>query len=684
MEKFRALGLSENVLAALAKKGWEQPSPIQEKTIPLLLSGLKDIVGQAQTGTGKTGAFGLPLIEKLDDNNKNVQALVLCPTRELAIQVGEEINSYKGDKKFNVLPVYGGQSYQIQERGLKRGSQIVVGTPGRIRDLIDKKTLKLDHVTHVVLDEADEMLNMGFEEEVREILKAIPEERRMLLFSATMPAQILRLAKNFMKEYDLVEMKSEQTTSSLTEQIYFEVRPSERFEALCRIIDIEPEFYGIVFCRTKIETDNVAHQLNDRSYEAEAMHGDISQNQRELIIKKFKAKKVTILVATDVAARGIDVNDLTHVINYNLPQDPEAYVHRIGRTGRAGKQGTAITFISPNELRELLFIQKIARATIKKEKVPTVKDVIEIRRTKIKTDIREMIDTGEYQEFVTMAHELIDEGQTAERVVAALLKYTFKDELKEEAYREISESRGSSVDSKGTARLFVALGREQGYSPGTLAKFLEDEGNIKQSTIKDIKVFDKFSFISVMFQEAEQLLAVFAKNKEGRKPLITKAKDRDSNSSSGGGNRFGGDRGGDRGGHRNNLNDESREKSFTDKKPYAEKKSFSGDRKPFSSEKKSYGGERTSADGKKSFSRERKPISDTGDSKPYEKQDYIKKDFAKSDSTSDAKPVRKRDNKLTDYLEKKPAVDTKASKKKTNTPELENFMKKFSDDDLSW
>ncbi len=684
MEKFRALGLSENVLNALAKKGWEQPSPIQEKTIPLLLSGLKDIVGQAQTGTGKTAAFGLPLIEKLDDNNKNVQALVLCPTRELAIQVGEEINSYKGDKKFNVLPVYGGQSYQIQERGLKRGSQIVVGTPGRIRDLIDKKTLKLDHVTHVVLDEADEMLNMGFEEEVREILKAIPEERRMLLFSATMPAQILRLAKNFMKEYDLVEMKSEQTTSSLTEQIYFEVRPSERFEALCRIIDIEPEFYGIVFCRTKIETDNVAHQLNDRSYEAEAMHGDISQNQRELIIKKFKAKKVTILVATDVAARGIDVNDLTHVINYNLPQDPEAYVHRIGRTGRAGKQGTAITFISPNELRELLFIQKIARATIKKEKVPTVKDVIEIRRTKIKTDIREMIDTGEYQEFVTMAHELIDEGQTAERVVAALLKYTFKDELKEEAYREISESRGSSVDSKGTARLFVALGREQGYSPGTLAKFLEDEGNIKQSTIKDIKVFDKFSFISVMFQEAEQLLAVFAKNKEGRKPLITKAKDRDSNSSSGGGNRFGGDRGGDRGGHRNNLNDESREKSFTDKKPYAEKKSFSGDRKPFSSEKKSYGGERTSADGKKSFSRERKPISDTGDSKPYEKQDYIKKDFAKSDSTSDAKPVRKRDNKLTDYLEKKPAVDTKASKKKTNTPELENFMKKFSDDDLSW
>ncbi|MDB5281728.1 MAG: helicase, superfamily, partial [Bacteroidota bacterium] len=534
MEKFRALGLSENVLAALEKKGWEQPSPIQEKTIPLLLTGLRDIVGQAQTGTGKTGAFGLPLIEKLDDNNKNVQALILCPTRELAIQVAEEISSYRGEKKFWVLPVYGGQSYIIQERGLKRGSQIVVGTPGRIRDLIDKKTLKLDHVTHVVLDEADEMLNMGFEEEVREILKSVPAERRMLLFSATMPAPILRLAKNFMKDYDLVEVKNEQMTTELTEQIYFEVRESERFEALSRIIDVEPDFYGIIFCRTKIETDQVAHKLNDRGYEAEAMHGDVSQSQRELIIKKFKAKKATILVATDVAARGIDVNDLTHVINYNLPQDPEAYVHRIGRTGRAGKTGTAITFITPAEFRELLFIQKIARATIKKEKVPSVQDVIAKKRSRIKSDITTLIDGGEYQEYVEMAHELIDEGQTPERVVAALLKYTFKDELNEETYREISENRNNSVDTKGTARLFVALGREQEYTTAKLAKFLEDEGGITQKSIKDIKVYDKFSFITVTFAEAEQLLAVFSKNKGNRKPLVTKAKERDASGGGGG------------------------------------------------------------------------------------------------------------------------------------------------------
>ena len=678
MEKFRALGLSENVLAALEKKGWEQPSPIQEKTIPLLLSGAKDIVGQAQTGTGKTGAFGLPLIEKLDDNNKNVQALILCPTRELAIQVGEEINSYKGEKKFLILPVYGGQSYVIQERGLKRGAQIVVGTPGRIRDLIDKKTLKLDHVTHVVLDEADEMLNMGFEEEVREILKTVPAERKMLLFSATMPSQILRLAKTFMKDYDLVEVKSEQVTTALTEQIYFEVRESERFEALSRIIDVEPDFYGIIFCRTKIETDQVAHKLNDRGYEAEAMHGDISQSQRELIIKKFKAKKATILVATDVAARGIDVNDLTHVINYNLPQDPEAYVHRIGRTGRAGKQGTAITFITPHEFRELLFIQKIARATIKKEKVPTVQDVIAKKRSRIKTDIIELIDSGEYQEYAAMAHELIDEGQTAERIISALLKYTFKDELNEQSYREISEGRGngvgSNVDSKGTARLFVALGREQEYSTAKLSKFLEEEGGIPQSAIKDIKVYDKFSFITVTFVEAEQLLAVFSKNKNGRKPLVTKAKERESGGGSGGGRSF------------SRNNDEARE-GGGERKP----SSFDRERKPFNSERKPYAGKSDFV----SKPRTESPVSEGGETreprkefvkKEFVKKEFVKKDFTKKEGDADSKPVRKRENKMTDYLEKpasdKPATE-KAPKKKGDSSVVDEFMKKF-DDDLSW
>ncbi|MBP6732462.1 MAG: DEAD/DEAH box helicase, partial [Chitinophagales bacterium] len=380
MEKFRVLGLSENTVAALEKKGWETPSTIQERVIPILLKDEKDVVGQAQTGTGKTGAFGLPLIDKLDDTSKKVQALIMCPTRELAIQVAEEISSFKGNKRLWVQSVYGGASFSTQARAIEKGAQIIVGTPGRIRDHIERKTLKLDAVTHVVLDEADEMLNMGFEEEVREILKSVPEKKRMLLFSATMPQPILKIAKTFMGEYELIAVEKKQMTIELVDQIYFEVRDHDRFETLCRIIDTEPEFYGIVFCRTKADTDIVADKLVDKGYDAEAIHGDVTQNQRELTLKKFKLKKVTILVATDVAARGIDVNDLTHVVNYNLPQDPEAYVHRIGRTGRAGKHGTAISIISSSERRDLLFIQKIVRTEIKREEVPGIEEVIQVKK----------------------------------------------------------------------------------------------------------------------------------------------------------------------------------------------------------------------------------------------------------------------------------------------------------------
>ncbi|MBX2904327.1 MAG: DEAD/DEAH box helicase [Chitinophagales bacterium] len=532
MEKFRELGLSETTLEALAKKGFEEPTPIQKQTIPLLISGARDIVGQAQTGTGKTAAFGLPLIELLDDNNKKVQSLILAPTRELAIQVAEEINSFRGGKKLFVLPVYGGQSYELQIRGLKRGTQIVVGTPGRIRDHIDKGTLDLSNVTHVVLDEADEMLNMGFQEEVEEILKSVPQSRRMLLFSATMPPEILKLAKRYMKEYDVVEVKKEQLTTPLTEQIYFEVKDSERFDALCRIIDVEPSFYGIVFCRTKVETDDVARRLGDRGYDAEPIHGDITQAQREKVLRAFKAKKTRVLVATDVAARGIDVNDLTHVVNFHLPQDPEAYVHRIGRTGRAGKEGTAITFISPKELRSLLFIQKIANAKIKKETLPDAKQVIETKKEKLKSELRALLNEGNFESYIELAGELMNEGADAQQLVAALLQYNFGDDLKEDNYRDLQQFN-SSVDMKGITRLFVAKGKLDGMNPKALVDFLSRESGIEATQIKDVQVFDKFSFINVPFLEAEQLLAVFEKNKRSKKPLITRAKERDGGFSGG-------------------------------------------------------------------------------------------------------------------------------------------------------
>ncbi len=681
MEKFRALGLSENVLGALEKKGWESPSPIQEKTIPLLLADEKDIVGQAQTGTGKTGAFGLPLIEKLDDTSRKVQALILCPTRELAMQVAEEIASFKGSKRIWVQAVYGGASFSMQQRALQKGVQIVVGTPGRVRDHIERGTLKLDGVTHIVLDEADEMLNMGFEEEVREILKSVPEQRRMLLFSATMPPQILKLAKTFMGAYDLVEVKKEQLTIELTDQMYFEVRDSDRFEALCRIIDTEPEFYGIVFCRTKMETDDVASKLIDRGYDAEAIHGDVTQFQREQTLKKFKLRKLTILVATDVAARGIDVNDLTHVVNYNLPQDPEAYVHRIGRTGRAGKHGTAISIISPSEYRSLLFIQKVARAQIKKEEVPSVADVVATKLMKLKTEVAGIIEKGEASKYADLAQELLEEGKAPAEVVSALLIYSMKDSLQESSYREIGSVKGrqqggASAGGGDKARLFVAKGHMDHMNADKVAQFLAEEAGVSADVIHDVRVFDKFSFVSVPFAEAEQILVVFEKKAGGRRSLVTRAKDKDSGG--GGGRGFGGGGG----------------KKWDDRKP-----KFDGERKKFGDREGKGSGERKSYGEKKSFG-ERKSYGDKkefGEKKQYgEKREFKKREVSnqgEAQSAGENKPrpegefkPKKRENKLTDYLEgKKPAEkpQQQPNKKKKDTTDLDEFMKKF-DDDLSW
>lgn len=601
MELFRALGLSENVLAALEKKGFQKPSPIQERTIPTLLNTDKDVVGQAQTGTGKTAAFGLPLIERLDENNRSVQALILCPTRELAVQVSDELISFRGGKNLQVLPIYGGQSYEIQIRGLKKGAQIVVGTPGRVRDHITKGTLKLNTVKYMVLDEADEMLNMGFEEEVRQILKEIPTERRMLLFSATMPPNILKLVKTFIKPgYELVEVQKEQVTTEQVEQIYYELRDSDRFEGLCRIIDTNPTFYGIVFCKTRMETDLLSNRLNDRGYESEGIHGDVTQSQRELILRSFKAKKLRILVATDVAARGIDVNDLTHVVNYQLPQDPESYVHRIGRTGRAGKKGVAISLVSPGNKRDFMYIQQVAKTTIRKETLPTVEDVIAVKKSSFKAKIQSLLALGATEEYNELADELLAESNTHAELVAALLKYSVKDELSVMNYAEVADIADGGKGSKGSVRLFVAKGRDDSMNPPKLIEFLEREANINKRAIGDIRIFDQFSFITVPQGDAEVLLGIFGKAQGNKKPLITRAKEKDGGGNSGGGFR-GGNRFEERGERKERKSFEGRSNNF-------------GDRKPQSggSGKRSEGGfkQRERGDNSNFKQRERKPISD--------------------------------------------------------------------------
>ncbi len=525
---FKDLGLSPRTLDAVNKKGFEEPTEIQALTIPAMLGGNVNIIAQAQTGTGKTAAFGLPLIEMIDQNKKSVQALILAPTRELAVQVAEEINSLKGDNNIKVVPIYGGQSIDQQLRRLKKGVHIVVGTPGRVIDHLNRRTLKLGGIDHLILDEADEMLNMGFVEDMEEIMKHSNPERKTLLFSATMPSRIKALANKYMDGYEFLKVEKQQLTTNLTEQIYFEVRMSSKFDALCRIVDIEEDFYGLVFCRTKRDVDDVASRLVDRGYDAEAIHGDISQAQRERTLSKFKKKKINILVATDVAARGIDVNDMTHVINYSLPQDPESYVHRIGRTGRAGKEGTAITFITPSEYGKLMFIQKAARVDIKKYELPKVADIINAKKQKLYDDIVEVMEGKIDEQYYSLAKALLEDGNPT-KVLAAALEYCLDDDLKPSAYSEIREgggarNKGRQVDQHGKARLFIALGKKDKVNARKLVELITKKTSIAPGQIKDVQIMDKFSFVNVPFDSAEEIVQSF--KVRGKKPLITHAKKR--------------------------------------------------------------------------------------------------------------------------------------------------------------
>ena len=519
------MGLSAATLAAIEKKGFTQPTPIQAATIPLLLENSKDIVGQAQTGTGKTAAFGLPLIDMLEEGVRHVQALVLVPTRELALQVAQEIASFKGDKKLFITTVYGGQSIQQQIRDLKKGVSIVVGTPGRIMDHLERGTLDISRISHLVLDEADEMLNMGFVEDIETILRSTPAEKRMLLFSATMPKEILSIARRYMREYELIAVKKEHLTTDLTEQLYVEVSGRDKFQALMRIIDHEPDFYGLIFCQTKIETDEVSHWLVDHGYPAEALHGDVSQNQREKILALFKKKKLNMVVATDVAARGIDVNNLTHVINYSLPQEAETYVHRIGRTGRAGRKGIAISLVTPGDSRKFAMIKRVAKAPIEKKKLPVVAEIIHKRVDHLKSSLDEMITNNGIERYEEIAGYLLD-GQHPEAVIAALLKMNYDKAFDESAYKDIRETRGGSGGGNGkNVRLFLAKGKLDRMTPRQLVDFIESETRVSQRLIDGVKVMEKFSFFTVPHEEAVHILDHFKQQGRGRRTLVERAKD---------------------------------------------------------------------------------------------------------------------------------------------------------------
>ena len=409
LEEFGALGLTDVTLEAIKAKGFETPSPIQKLTIPVLLDDEKtnDIIAQAQTGTGKTAAFGLPILERLRPQKGATQALILVPTRELALQVTEEILSFNAKRKLVISPIYGGASMTEQLRRLGKGIDVVVGTPGRILDHLRRGTLDIKALKYLILDEADEMLNMGFIEDVEEILSNTNDYRRILLFSATMPERIIRLSKKYMRDVEILRVPAQEVTTELTDQIYFEVRDSDKFDALTRIIDVEPEFYGIVFCRSQDRRGRSGQQADrtrvcGRRTARRRFAGTTRKNPETI-----QEKLANILVATDVAARGIDINNLTHVINYSLPQDTESYVHRIGRTGRAGNTGTAITFISHSEYRQFSSLKREIKVDIKKVALPSAQDVVEIKKTKIKDDLIEIVESESYRKYTEMAGEVL-------------------------------------------------------------------------------------------------------------------------------------------------------------------------------------------------------------------------------------------------------------------------------------
>jgi Superfamily II DNA and RNA helicases len=419
LKTFAEFGLEPKVLQAITELGFEESTPIQDKSIPIAMSG-SDMIGQAQTGTGKTAAFGIPLINKIPTSEERIVALIMTPTRELAIQVADEIGKLTKYKGLRSLPIYGGQEIGRQIRALKKKPQIIIGTPGRLLDHINRKTIKLEDVQTVVLDEADEMLDMGFMEDIQSILKQVPEERQTLLFSATMPPNIQKLAQQFLKNPEHVAVISKQVTAPTIQQNYFEVHERQKFEALCRLLDMESPELAIIFGRTKRRVDELSEGLQKRGYTADGLHGDLSQNQRDNVMRKFRDGSIDVLVATDVAARGLDVSGVTHVINFDLPQDPESYVHRIGRTGRAGKEGSAYSFVTPREVDHLHFIEKVTRQRISKKPLPSLAEAIEGKQRLTAERVLEVVQNEDFTEYKGIAIQLLEQYDSVHLMAAAL------------------------------------------------------------------------------------------------------------------------------------------------------------------------------------------------------------------------------------------------------------------------
>ncbi len=540
MKTFQELGVSEEILRAITELGYENPMPVQEEVIPYLLGNGNDVVALAQTGTGKTAAFGLPLIQKIEVKNRVPQALVLCPTRELCLQIAGDLTDYsKYVDGLRVLPVYGGSSIESQIRNLKKGVHIIVATPGRLLDLMERGTVKLGTIRDVVMDEADEMLNMGFTDSINAILADVPEDRNTLLFSATMSPEIARIAKNYLRDPKEIIIGTRNEGNKNVNHLYYMVHAKDKYLALKRIVDYYPQIYGIIFCRTRKETQEIADKLIQDGYNADSLHGELSQQQRDLVMQKFRQRHLQLLVATDVAARGLDVDDLTHVIHYGLPDDTESYTHRSGRTGRAGKTGTSIAIMNLREKGRMREIEKIINKKFVAGEMPTGKQICEKQLIKVIDDIEKVkVNEEEIADFLPDIYRKLD-WLEKEDIIKRMVSLEFNrfleyyrnapeiESVAERRGRDGKESRGERKGGtarraeEGYVRLFLNLGKTDNFYAAQIIDLVNRNVRGKKVNIGRIDLMKNFSFFEVDERQAETIVRALNKVKvDGRKVVV--------------------------------------------------------------------------------------------------------------------------------------------------------------------
>ncbi|SHF89708.1 ATP-dependent RNA helicase DeaD [Arenibacter palladensis] len=531
MTKFEALGLKQSLLNAISDLGFESPSEVQEKAIPILLESETDLVALAQTGTGKTAAFGFPLIQKIDSDSRTTQGLILSPTRELCLQITNELTLYsKYEKGVNVVAIYGGASITDQARQIKRGAQIVVATPGRMKDMIGRGLVDISKIDYCVLDEADEMLNMGFMEDIKDILSNTPKEKSTWLFSATMPKEVAVIAKKFMHSPQEITVGTKNSGATTVQHEYYVVGGRDRYPALKRLADTNPDIFSVIFCRTKRDTQKVAEKLIEDGYNAGALHGDLSQNQRDLVMNSFRKKQIQMLVATDVAARGIDVDDITHVINYQLPDEIETYTHRSGRTGRAGKSGISMVIVTRSELRKIKAIENKIQQDFISKKIPTGMEICEIQLYHLANKIKDTKVNEEVDNYLPAINDVlqgIDREELIKKIVSVEFTRFFnyynktKDlntsDSGDRSERGRSRDGDSRIPADGNVRYFINVGEKDGYDWMSLKDFLRDTVNLGKDDIFKVDVKDSFSFFNTDAAATEAILKTFTEFKvDGR------------------------------------------------------------------------------------------------------------------------------------------------------------------------